>query len=127
MISWSHCAPVIPSVNWSVKRVIQAERMDDPALNARTHHAALKGLTRLNWFSGSAGILWNPISALASSNGGKLRILDVATGAGDVPISLWKRGRKAGLLLEIEACDVSPVSIRFARDSADAQHADITF
>ncbi len=47
-----------------------------------------------------------------------MRILDVATGAGDLPIRLALRARQLGLAMQIEGCDLSPVAIDHARNSA---------
>lgn len=102
--------------------------MDDPALDEQLHHSALIGLARLNRFSSSAAILWPPIRAAAvESKHRPLRVFDIATGAGDLPIRLWHRARKAGLQLEIEACDISPRSIEFARQRAKFQNAGVKF
>jgi len=68
--------------------------MDDPALEPLLHAQALRGLARLNRFSRSASILWAPIGQLASEAGKTpLRLLDLATGAGDLPVELWRRTR----------------------------------
>src|SRR5437763_3343791 len=95
--------PVLP-------RRLQPEVMDQPGLDPVRHRQALAGLRRINFFSGSAGILWPPLAALAYGAARPVRVLDLATGGGDVPIRLWRRARRAGLPLEVEACDVSPVA-----------------
>ena len=85
------------------------ELMDDPALEPRRHAEALRGLARINRWSGSVRILWGPLRMLARRRGGRtLRVLDLATGAGDLPIGLWRRAQRAGLPLELAACDASP-------------------
>lgn len=106
----------------------QPELMDQPGLDARAHHAALRALKRINWLSGSAGILWRPIRDLARAGPGRpLRLLDVATGAGDVPLRLWRKARRAGIPLEVAGCDVSPVSVDFAQRQAERQQAAVSF
>jgi len=100
----------------------EPEVMDDPALPVLEHTHALRGLTRINRWSTSLRIVASPIVALARTNGrAPLRVLDVATGAGDVPIGLWRRASRAGVQLEIEGCDRSPTAIAYA--SAQAQRA----
>jgi hypothetical protein len=85
------------------------EIMDQPDLAEGPHRHALRGLERINFWSGSAGILWPGLSDLARRAGPvALRLLDVATGAGDVPIRLWHKARRAGIPLEIEGCDIFP-------------------
>jgi 2-polyprenyl-3-methyl-5-hydroxy-6-metoxy-1,4-benzoquinol methylase len=102
--------------------------MDDPELAEADHENALRGLTRINALSGSAAILWRPIAALARRLGRReLRVLDLATGAGDVPRGLWLKGSRAGLRLEILGLDASPRAIEFARQGAERLHASISF
>ncbi len=74
------------------ERRCQPELMDEPGLDPERHRQALQGLARINWLSASDRILWHPIRALARELAGKpLRVLDIATGGGDVPIRLWQR------------------------------------
>jgi len=102
--------------------------MDDPALDGGRHEAALRGLSRLNYLSGSARALWPPLAALARQLGRRqLRVLDVASGGGDVPVRLWRKARRAGLHLEIHGVDVSPRAVEFAAGQAAAEQAAIKF
>ena len=57
----------------------------------------------------------------------QLRVLDVATGAGDVPVRLWRMARRAGLHLEIHGVDVSSRAVEFAAGRAAAEQAAIHF
>ena len=43
-------------------RVREREVMDRPDLDQRLHQQALTGLARLNWLSGSLGLIWQPIA-----------------------------------------------------------------
>jgi len=102
--------------------------MDDPVLDRGRHEAALCGLSRLNYLSGSAGIIWPPLAALARQLGRQqLRVLDVASGGGDVPVRLWHRARRAGLDLEIQGVDVSPRAVEFAAERAAIEQTAIHF
>ncbi len=104
------------------------EVMDQPDLDPRLHAQALQGLARLNFWSGSARILWPPLAALARRLRPRpLRVLDLATGGGDVPVRLWRRASRAGLDVEIEGCDVSPVALRQAGACADRAGALVHF
>jgi 2-polyprenyl-3-methyl-5-hydroxy-6-metoxy-1,4-benzoquinol methylase len=87
------------------------ELMDDPALDPGEHRRALAGLVRLNSFSNSLGVLWPEIAKLANELKRPVRVLDVATGSGDLPRKLLVRARKANIPLEISACDVSETAI----------------
>jgi 2-polyprenyl-3-methyl-5-hydroxy-6-metoxy-1,4-benzoquinol methylase len=102
------------------------EIMDQPDLSPRRHLHALRGLARINFWSRSAGILWPPLCALAREIG-RVRVLDLATGGGDVPLRLWQRARRHGLAMEMAGCDISPVAIEHARSMADQAGAQVHF
>lgn len=91
------------------------ELMDDPAIDPAEHRRALAALARINRVSNSAGVLWPIISVLARELDRPLRLLDVATGSGDVPGRLLARARREGVALEVSACDVSATAIEEAR------------
>jgi 2-polyprenyl-3-methyl-5-hydroxy-6-metoxy-1,4-benzoquinol methylase len=106
----------------------QPEIMDQPGMEGPRHTAALRGLERINAWSGSARILWSGLKALAVSLSGRpIRVLDVATGAGDVPIRLWHKARRAGYTMSIAGCDASLSAVAYARKRAVAKAADVHF
>jgi 2-polyprenyl-3-methyl-5-hydroxy-6-metoxy-1,4-benzoquinol methylase len=110
------------------KRCRQAELMDQPGLDAAAHAHALDGLARINRLSRSDAILWPAIKRLArTGEGSPIRILDVASGGGDVPIALAKRIRTAGLRVQIDGCDVSHEAVRFARRQAEQTGLSLRF
>lgn len=90
------------------------ERMDDPGLDPAEHRRALAALARLNRWSRSAAVLWQPIAALARQVGRPVRVLDVATGSGDLPAALARRAARAGLAVAADGCDVSPTAVEAA-------------
>jgi SAM-dependent methyltransferase len=87
------------------------ELMDDPAIDPGEHRRALAGLARLNRVSDSSGVLWPSVAKLARELKRPVRVLDVATGSGDVPRRLLRRADRAGLALEVSGCDLSPTAI----------------
>jgi len=102
--------------------------MDDPAIATEQLRGALTGLTRLNFVSNSLRIIWRPTKSLARElKKERLRILDIATGAGDVPIALWRRAKQAGLTLDICGIDFSARSVEFARQRAVEARAPVQF
>src|SRR5207248_335807 len=110
------------------ERVCRQEIMDQPSLEPGLHRHALHGLARINWLSGSDRILWKPLKALALEYPGRrLRLLDVASGGGDVPIRLWRRARRAGLDVEIHGGDISRTAVAHAQAQARNAGADVTF
>lgn len=105
----------------------EPELMDDPRLNAVQHHAALRGLARINWFSGSSRILWPALRDLARKLAPRpLRVLDLATGSGDVPRRLWHKAQQAGVPMEIDGCDMNPQAVQYAQQCA-VQKASVRF
>lgn len=95
--------------------------MDDPGLAAPVHHAALAGLARANRVSFAAASIWRPIAArMRREPTRRWRLLDVASGAGDVPLGLARRATRAGLPLAVVGCDVSDVAVEHARRRAEA-------
>jgi 2-polyprenyl-3-methyl-5-hydroxy-6-metoxy-1,4-benzoquinol methylase len=110
------------------KRILEAEVMDDLDLDEHLLTGALRGLQTINALSRSAEILWPTIRQFASRTGKtKLKVLDIATGAGDVPVALWKRAHRAGLQLELKGIDVNPKSLVYARRQAERLGAPIEF
>ncbi len=109
-------------------RVRVPELMDDPALDPAEHARALAGLRRVNAVSRADALLWKPLRQLAREQAPKpLRVLDLATGSGDMPMRLWARFRKAGLPAEVAGCDISPVAVAEATRRAAAAGADVKF
>src|SRR5438552_2557868 len=97
----------------------EPEEMDDLSLDARMHVQALEGLARINYCSRSAETVWSAIQAFGKKTGrNSFRILDIATGGGDVPVFLWQKARRAGFSLEIDGCDKSPQAIHYAQARA---------
>jgi SAM-dependent methyltransferase len=106
----------------------QAEIMDQPGLDEGRHRQALRGLERINFWSRSTALLWGPLAALAREEPRRrLRVLDLATGAGDVPIRLWRRARRAGVPVHVEGCDVRAAAVAHAAARAAQARADVRF
>ena len=110
------------------RRRLEPELMDQPGLDPAEHARALRALRRINALSGSAGILWGPIRRLARAVRPKvLRVLDLASGGGDVPVRLWQRARRAGLPIEVAGCDRSETAVAHATERAREAGAEVAF
>ncbi len=96
----------------------QPELMDDPALDPAEHRRALAGLARINAVSGSAKVLWPALRKLAIQHARPLRVLDIATGSGDVPLALRRFAENEKLPLSFAGCDLSAVAIEVATQSS---------
>lgn len=97
-------------------RVLRPELMDDPGIDRAAHIAALAGLSRVQWVSRTARVLWPYIRrACASLREPPLRVLDLATGGGDLPIALAQIARKERMPVEFTGCDISRRALALAR------------
>lgn len=94
--------------------------MDQPGLDAAVHSRALAGLGKANAVSRIARHIWRAIAAANTwpTNGQPLRVLDIASGGGDITIAVAKLAAAHGIRLEIDGCDVSPTAIEFAERAA---------
>jgi len=101
------------------RRDLVGELMDDPALAPQAHHAALRGLQKINWISRTAGVLWPRIERILSSTPDtRASLLDVACGGGDLAIALARHARRRGLVLQVQGCDVSDTALQHASQAA---------
>lgn len=110
----------------------QPELMDQPGLDEDEHRHALSALGRINRVSGTARVLWPWIREECTRRLGLgekkvIRLLDIATGGGDLPVRLWKKARRAGLDLEVAGCDRSEQALSIARERARHARADVRF
>ena len=91
--------------------------MDQRGLSPEQLEQALTGLTRLNVLSRSAAILWPDIQQMALQRAGTtLRVLDIASGAGDLPRALMQLARRTGYSLQVDGCDVNPFMVQYATE-----------
>lgn len=85
---------------WQVQPDRRSELMDDPALPADDHFAALEALATINAVSLTSGQLARAVGTLSRTAlpvDRPLEIVDVACGGGDITISLAQRlGRQVG-------------------------------
>ena len=110
------------------ERNLQPEVMDQPDLDPHSHWRHWQALRRINVLSRTAAIVWRAIRPLARSQPDRpLRVLDVASGGGDVTLGIWRRARRENLPLEIVGLDMSAVAAGHARSLAAAQQADVEF
>jgi 2-polyprenyl-3-methyl-5-hydroxy-6-metoxy-1,4-benzoquinol methylase len=102
--------------------------MDDPGLDPVAHRHALRGLTRINRISRTTRILWRAITRfLPGAPQQPVRLLDVATGAGDIAIGLALQARRARLPFEVAAVDISAQALEHAREQAARAGAHVQF
>jgi len=94
--------------------------MDDPRIDPASHRRALVGLERINRLSRSAQILWKEIRRYAAAHPDTtVRVLDIATGSGDLPVQILAYAKRAGIEVELAGCDISPTAVAIARARSD--------
>ncbi len=108
-------------------RDLQPEAMDDPSLPDRAHRDALDGLGRLNRATGVSGSIYKRLRRYALGDRGPLRILDLATGGGDLPIRWATAAARERIAMRITGIDFSPRAVHYARRQAEHVGADVTF
>lgn len=99
-------------------RDVQPEAMDAAEIDPSTHQTALRGLARLNRFSGVSRLMYRRLRSMARSSPRPLRVLDVATGSGDLPIDWLRRARRDGLVMHLTGVDISPHAVQTAAAAA---------
>jgi 2-polyprenyl-3-methyl-5-hydroxy-6-metoxy-1,4-benzoquinol methylase len=99
------------------RRVLEPELMDDPGLDAATHHGALRGLARLNWWSGAGRVVWRSIRR-ALPDVAALTLLDVACGSADVSLALVRHAAREGVAVTLTGVDISDAAVAAARARA---------
>lgn len=106
-----------------------AELMDNPELDPGSHAEALRGLERLNLVSTSADLLWTELKKFSPkyAPGKPIRVLDLATGGGDIPIGLYKRAQTFNRPFEFVGADISSTAIDYAKSNALKEDAAISF
>jgi SAM-dependent methyltransferase len=114
---------------WPVAPDRRAELMDDPALPAAEHLAALDALATINTVSLTGRQLAAAVAGIAGAAAGRrpLQVVDVACGGGDITIALANRlskllGRRRGggtvPPVEVLGLDLSQRAIARAREEA---------
>lgn len=101
--------------------------MDDPTLEEREHHAALRGLERLNTASGSALHVWHAINPLFETSTTTVSLLDIATGSGDVPIALARLAAAKNRALQVAGADISERAVEMCRQRAETDGVSAEF
>lgn len=104
----------------------QPEVMDQQDLPVGMHQKALSGLSRINFFSATAGSYLRPLRTLAGGSA-PLRILDVACGGGDVVRRLGRYGARHGLPWRVAGCDLSRVAVEHARRQATEEKVAVEY
>lgn len=108
-------------------RVREPEIMDRPDLDPVEHRRALDGLARLNVAAMSSRAFLGPLLDWSRRLNRPLRVLDVASGAGDSLIALKRAAIRRGLALDAFGCDRSRTAAEHATERARRAGVEIRF
>lgn len=102
----------------SLHRTPAAELMDEADVAPAALAHALADLRVVNrWFGGTRAALQALLPEIRRHRHGKLQVLDVGTGSGDIPLALLQAARRRDQPLRVVATDMHPgaVSVAAAR------------
>lgn len=118
-------------MRWSLPQARQPELMDDPALPAVDHLAALRALARINGASRTAARLAAKAGAILDTGRagtGAALVVDVACGGGDVTLDLARRlRRQLGPRVRVVGLDMSARAIDRSRNLVAGNAIPATF
>jgi len=109
-------------MRWIPERRSLPELLDLPpdTYTREELEGALNDLTRVNHYLGCGRAVLKHLSALNADTADEgFTVLDVATGAADIPVAIAKWGRQAGIRIGITAVDLDPVGIGIARQKCE--------
>lgn len=118
-----------PSIEDLQVRHLQAAAADESRIETRQPIVGvLQGRDRLSALSGATRLLWHGVRDLAREKPTRpIRVLDIATGAGGIPIRLWKLAARSGFKIAIDGCDSNPTSLELARRRAREHGVPVRF
>lgn len=101
----------------TLPRTAGAELMDEPGQDADELARSLADIRLVNRFlGGTRVILWHLTRLVRRHPGRAWRILDVATGSGDIPLAVAEWARHRGIRMEIVATDKHPTTLAVAAE-----------
>ncbi len=98
-----------------MQRKHELELLDYNTLDAAKLHGNLQDIARLNRWTGTTAAVVRAIEAMAAHNLNPLVVIDIGTGAGDLPTALVKRATREGLPLRVMGADVHAGVLDYAR------------
>lgn len=103
---------------WVPRRRYDPELMDREDNQRAVLDRALADIRAVNRWLGGAGTLLRALDPFldALAEGMTLTVLDIGTGAGDLPLAIVEHARRRGRLARVVAVDRDPVTVELARD-----------
>ena len=105
---------------FDIPRVDEPEEIDDPAQPFDEIATSMGDVARSNrWFGGTHAVVSHAAALLKdAAPGTEIRVLDIATGSGDIPQALIAWGKRHGLKITAVGVDNMPAMLRLAQDAA---------
>jgi hypothetical protein len=92
------------------------ELLDDPGADGSTVRLSLSNIARANrWFGGAAAVRFGLARLFDDQASGSFTLLDVGTGAGDLPVVATRWGAARGLAIRPIGLERHPAAARLAR------------
>lgn len=95
--------------------------MDDPAIDPAEHDRALAGLARINQISFAARAHLPALTDAAEKCGGRVRVLEVAAGSGDIGIGLARLAARRSIRVDLTLTDISPTALAACQRRAEVE------
>jgi len=110
------------------RRDRRPEIMDDPGLEPNRHISALRGLGRINSISRSAQMMWPELAALSATMPNRpIRVLDLASGGGDVTRRLSRLAQHTALPINFCGLDCSSTAVSYAERQNQLEGTQVEF
>jgi SAM-dependent methyltransferase len=107
------------------QRLLDPEVMDDPQARVEDVAAALSDLRRINRYLRVTSALTRHLFPMIRQLGNRsVSILDVGTGAADIPQAIVTWGRRQGVAIRIVAVDVSHIVLKVAQANIRGGHGE---
>lgn len=97
-------------------RLMQPEWLDQQAgIDPVELDRSLREVWGVNRYLGGNAVLMRHLRHLTSGQHGRVQLLDVATGNGDIPLALVNWGKRRGMEIAVTAIDCNPQMVDLAR------------
>jgi len=111
-------------MNWTPRQTDRAELLDCNFGTLSQVRESLHDIRRINTFLGGARVVANATFAiLKARNLKRATILDIGTGAADIPLRLRREAKKCGIELKIIALDLNARHLQIALEDIEKEGA----
>src|SRR5689334_6039072 len=98
----------------------QLELLDSAHINSTDLNGNLQDIAGLNRLTGSTKAVIAAISRMAGRHSGPLSIIDIGTGAGDLPTGITRWAAQRGICVQTYGADLQTHILNYARQHSTA-------